>query len=702
MQFLGARPTSAAEEILKGRAAKGDAAAFEALAEFEAAGRLTSVEEEARVYPPLRAVPVSEKNPGLQLVRVFELPGTPLDPKDLQRLDFADRISLEDPEGRSVFLLLQGELDLLKPGVELRLKAAEGQGAIGIMLPGGELEVRAIKPSMLLRVDRGELQNPGGQKKAPAGALPRSEAVSLLEHPTFRALPDSLLEEVLGMAQLESFQPSAEQPQRYWVRQADGNEDAFMVLEGKIKVFDLLRHIHYQAGPGETVGLRKLEFGNPGATMFSDSPVKLLRLPGEPFRALASRAPELKAALAGGGSSAVEQGIRDGVDAANLELKPFGINVELEKPGFRGPDRVHFDSAARGDLAEWIRDLAYTLNFYTELAASRGESRIYVVPEMFPDGSVQLTLSHRGKAIDPLSLDSFGSASQHLDTRAAKVIQGLRDRGFGPLMVRSHLQRGTDLRFVIPARGSEWLWEPNKVADDYGLGPPSRLERDLQDGFVVPAASMDLAVGLLREVPSDRAFLQNLSRSGAMLLSGSLRHRRLEILHRLLSGSGGTSGVWASDNGPGPLPNLALSLAKMGTQVVVRDLETAFDFARSQLAFHKAPPEVKRNLHPVTKIPELHLPRPSRIAYWVNPNLMRIEMPPETGLGEYLGRDVVPGGYLVVQTDWSFNDMLKSALKLDPRLWEQVLNARLTDYVFPTSQALGSSLGLELHIFRRR
>jgi hypothetical protein len=291
----------------------------------------------------------------------------------------------------------------------------------------------------------------------------------------------------------------------------------------------------------------------------------------------------------------------------------------------------------------------------------------------------------------------------------ASVAAMLRNWGWGPLWVKKRAGEAVEYRIRVPAPKN--FPSLSRLRDLQGLGPETPLERNLRQGYIPAAGSMDLAIRqMLEEIPPPQAMLTNLpgqDEPSALLMRGEFRHRRLEALHRLLSGERDLRSLRVVDNGPGPLIDLAFTLAQLGTFVTVKepgaDERETGEFILSFMGPDPETPEgILIEYLPAERIDE---PTPSAIVYWSNPDPRSFKKPPSFSLQDYIGRDVAPGGYLVIQNDHvsGIHEEFRHLALRSPE-WELVFREELPDqastaanYVLPTLQRHS----LLLQIYRR-
>ncbi len=217
-----------------------------------------------------------------------------------------------------------------------------------------------------------------------------------------------------------------------------------------------------------------------------------------------------------------------------------------------------------------------------------------------------------------------------------------------------------------------------------------------------PTVSHDEVLEVLRKNPpltsasdSDYFDMEPGYDSIVAYLRGRLRYPRLEALHRLLCGAGGPGDIQAIDNGPNLMPHLAIVLASLGSCALVKELRWAARAHHSMIVTDEAPLEISARIFYAMGGMAIYRPNSADIVYWTNPD------PQVARDGENLGRDVAPGGYLVVQSD---TEAFGRAL-FDPDKWQPVFDATLINYngfsgiVIPTIMLSYTNF---LAIYRRR
>ncbi len=420
------------------------------------------------------------------------------------------------------------------------------------------------------------------------------------------------------------------------------------------------------------------------------------------------------------------QTLKEGVVMAAAEsselVSRVGRGLRLD-----GLDEVYLKQG--GAAARGLGDILANLLTNAWRYRRSDELAVRVDTQSLPDGSMQISVSDDGIGIQPdnlLSLGGHGFRESRIDLKTshgfglASVVENLRRLNWGPLWVRSRVGEGSTFRFEIPAdrlltgEGPVLQGRVSPV-DRYGRGGTTRLEANLDAGFVVPASSLDLAVHqLMGEVPPEPFLYEKLGEAGLQtrlqsLKAGSLRHRRLEIFHRLLAGGRPVGELQTMENGPGPMVDTAWTLLSLGSSLLLKEPELrAVGGHFRALRRLATPAELERVQY--FRPEQIDHSAPSDIVYWPNPNPNQMEIPEGVMLGDYLGRDVRPGGYLVIQSDHHLADHHLGAfrelqvLEMNPLAWEKVFDAQLPNLGEGTNQILPTAQDNDLHlkIFRRK
>ena len=188
------------------------------------------------------------------------------------------------------------------------------------------------------------------------------------------------------------------------------------------------------------------------------------------------------------------------------------------------------------------------------------------------------------------------------------------------------------------------------------------------------------------------------------LLSGELSYTRLETLYMYLCAALNVTDALVVENGAGTNPDLAVSLAKLGAQVIVKDPVEHIERVAENI---ERKPAVRDRIRYMR---DVDVSTPADIVFWADPDNSVI---PSSGMsmGEYLGRDVKPGGFLVIQTDHVTIDDRRSFYLYPPGLdlekWEVLYHGQMgpdrghyENLLLPTVQ--GDHPIIWVQIYRRR
>ncbi len=142
-------------------------------------------------------------------------------------------------------------------------------------------------------------------------------------------------------------------------------------------------------------------------------------------------------------------------------------------------------------------------------------------------------------------------------------------------------------------------------------------------------------------------------------LDGRTSFPRLEGLHRLLCGAVPPSEITAVENGAVNISN-AVVFAKMGSHVAIKEADV-LNGKMLQFQLDKLPADIRSLITFIGDSEKIHAPLEAHISYWANPSPFRHAALPhgggaaspasENSLVDYMGRDVMPGGFLVIQAD---------------------------------------------------
>ncbi len=195
----------------------------------------------------------------------------------------------------------------------------------------------------------------------------------------------------------------------------------------------------------------------------------------------------------------------------------------------------------------------------------------------------------------------------------------------------------------------------------------------------------------------------------SLFVSERMTYPRMQGLHSLLCSGQDPERISVVENGAGDVPHVSMALASMGYHVIVKDPASAAIRAHRRLSMMTLPKDWLGRIAYFDDSDTVEIDTPSFLVYWVNPaNTMfrgiqkRRDRTPQSqaGLAHYMGRDVLMGGYLVMQTD----DDLYSELQFDESRWKVIFDTAargrrsLRGAVLPT---FCYGIDNHLRIFRR-
>lgn len=178
-------------------------------------------------------------------------------------------------------------------------------------------------------------------------------------------------------------------------------------------------------------------------------------------------------------------------------------------------------------------------------------------------------------------------------------------------------------------------------------------------------------------------------------VSEAMTYPKMQGLHSLLCSGQDPERISVVENGAGGVPHVSMVLSAMGYHVIVKDPASAVTLAHRRLSMAMLPKAWLGRIAYFNDPDTIKIDTPSFLVYWVNPaNTMfrgmqkRRDRTPErlAGLAHYMSRDVMMGGYLVMQTE----DDLYSELPFEDSRWHTVFDTtargrrKLRTPVFPT------------------
>lgn len=218
---------------------------------------------------------------------------------------------------------------------------------------------------------------------------------------------------------------------------------------------------------------------------------------------------------------------------------------------------------------------------------------------------------------------------------------------------------GTPAATALPARRANVPQQPGTALFDHYLDA----------GYSCPPPLVGEAISyLMKDVPPGPPFQTSRGDlpSDQGTLTGAVRFDRMRLLHRLLCSSlhQHERDVVTVENGSGRLCHLSAVVALLGSSVHVKEpSRLTGDHHQETVAEHAPHLVSSQRIQHVSKH-DIDAPLSVDIVYWPNPNY--IMFPAEQSLLQYLGRDVRPGGWLVIQTDGDHESLALGRRMLGP------------------------------------
>lgn len=193
---------------------------------------------------------------------------------------------------------------------------------------------------------------------------------------------------------------------------------------------------------------------------------------------------------------------------------------------------------------------------------------------------------------------------------------------------------------------------------------------------------------------------------------GSVTFPRCEAIHRLLCGEAGPEETSVIINGPGAFPLLIAATSQLGSRTTVKELDHQFVRVIKKMTSRFMAEDHGSRIEFIQDSRKVDYPGPGPdIVYWNTPYELLVRgynfIPSKKALlkGEnissYLGRDVKPGGYLVIQAaPPTIFDEYYETIPFDGERWDDILNMNIPDGIaLPTTQSYSD---ITLRILRRK
>jgi hypothetical protein len=158
-----------------------------------------------------------------------------------------------------------------------------------------------------------------------------------------------------------------------------------------------------------------------------------------------------------------------------------------------------------------------------------------------------------------------------------------------------------------------------------------------------------------------------------------MTYPRMQRLHSLLCSSKDPERISIVENAAGSTPHVSMILSAMGYYIAVKDPDPRAIRTQIRLSSQSLPKDWLGRIVYFNDSDTVEIPTPSHLVYWTNPsNNMFMGLHSKRGrtpermakLARYMSRDVMLGGYLVIQTD----DDLYSKLPFDGSTWQTIFD----------------------------
>ncbi len=239
---------------------------------------------------------------------------------------------------------------------------------------------------------------------------------------------------------------------------------------------------------------------------------------------------------------------------------------------------------------------------------------------------------------------------------------------------------------------------------DLTLPPLSKVVYRLTQENAFATASQE--VDLLTRVAIRRGATTRMSRQARGFGKGQVSYPRLETMISLLIrdlGDLGCRDPLIVDNGPRSLTHISMVAARLGGRVMVKEPDYFAAEAHRQVTQRELPGRIAARIWYLQREEEVNRRIAADIAFWTSPDPGMLDSKVLKARGfehpdpyEYMGRDVRPGGLLMIQTcDSQFSNH-----PYHPRRWSKLATNVLfeddlivpTKYVMPDHAPLGNYL----------
>ncbi len=177
--------------------------------------------------------------------------------------------------------------------------------------------------------------------------------------------------------------------------------------------------------------------------------------------------------------------------------------------------------------------------------------------------------------------------------------------------------------------------------------------------------------------PFDRCFFHVMNEDLDAIRSNRFFFPKLEDIHLLLCGKKMPQDVTAIENGSGLWPHTAAALLELGCKVMVKEPDAqAYELHSRYMRRHYSAELESGSFKYAYEMTDVDAPISADVVYWANPCPGMLDQYDKKGLLEYLGRDVMVEGFLVLQSDLSQYD----SIKYDSKKWEQIVSVFIGEH----------------------